>query len=103
MNLLENKFAWLIAAGLSGSLVGLGIDKAEKTPFQRFMYLFGGFACSFFLAGPISKYFGLSDPGEIAAVGFAVAIFWQTIVSKIGSVIEGIRFPTSKGGSEDVK
>lgn len=103
MNLLDNKFAWLVAAGLSGSLVGLGIDKTEKTPFQRFMYLFGGFACAFFLAGPISKYFGLVDPGEIAAVGFAVAIFWQTIVAKIGSVIEAIRLPVVKGGNNDVK
>lgn len=95
---LNNKFVWLIGAGICGGLVGLGIDKNERTPRQNFMYLFGGLACSFFFAGPFAHHFGLTDPGEIASVGFAIAIFWQMIVNKVGKMIEGITLPSFGGG-----
>ena len=97
---LNNRFTWLIAAGLCGSLVGLGIDKEQKSPSARFMFLFGGLACSFFLAGPIATHFGLTDPGEISSVGFAVAIFWQMIVGKIGEVIKSFRLPFTGGNAD---
>lgn len=96
---LNNKFTWLIAAGICGGLVGLGVDKTARTPWQTFMYLFGGLACSFFLAGPIATHFGLTEPGEISSVGFAVAIFWQMIVGKIGSTIQNFQLPFT-GGSK---
>lgn len=100
MDIFENKYAWLIAAGVSGSFVGLGRDTTQKTPFQTFLYLFSGFACSFFLAGPISNYFGITEPGELAAVGFGLAVFWQKVITKIGSVIENIKLPVSRGGDK---
>lgn len=96
---LNNKFTWLIAAGICGGLVGLGMDKEHKEPTQRFMFLFGGLACSFFLAGPIATHFGLVEPGEIASVGFAVAIFWQMIISKIGATIAAFRLPFAGGAN----
>lgn len=87
---LNAKLIWLFAAGICGSIVGLGINPTCDTPFKRILYLFGGLACTMFLATPIATHFGLQDPSEIAAVGFAVAIFWQQIVGKLSGVVDGI-------------
>lgn len=88
------KIVWLIVAGFCGSLVGLNLHRGKTLSYtEKFLYIFGGLCCSFFLAGPISKYFGLTDPGEIASVGFAVAIFWQQIIGKLSSTIEGFSLP----------
>lgn len=90
------KMLWLFAAGICGSIVGLGINPGIDTPFKRILFLFGGLACTMFLANPIASHFGLKDPSEIAAVGFAVAIFWQQIVSKLAGVVDGLTLFGSK-------
>ncbi len=84
---LNIKILWLFAAGVCGSIVGLGINPGIDTPFKRILFLFGGLACTMFLATPIATHFGLKDASEIAAVGFAVAIFWQQIVGKLASAL----------------
>lgn len=85
---INPKLVWLFAAGVCGSIVGLGISKDCDTSFKRILFLFGGLACTMFLADPIATHFGLKDPSEIAAVGFSVAIFWQQIVGKLAGVVD---------------
>lgn len=87
---INPKVLWLFAAGICGSIVGLGINPNCDTPFKRVLFLFSGLACTMFLAHPIATHFGLKDPSEIAAVGFAVAIFWQQIVGKLASAVDGV-------------
>ncbi|AZV02140.1 hypothetical protein [Pectobacterium phage Wc4-1] len=93
---MNSKLLWLFAAGVCGSIVGLGINPSCDTPLKRALFLFGGLACTMFLAAPIATNFGLKDPSEIAAVGFAVAIFWQQIVSKLAGVVDGITLFSGK-------
>lgn len=92
----NQKLLLLIAAGVCGSIVGLGISKDSDTPLKRVLFLFGGLACTMFLANPIAAHFGLHDPSEIAAVGFTVAIFWQQIVGKLAGVVDGLTLFGSK-------
>lgn len=92
----NHKLLWMIAAGICGSIVGLGINKDCDTPLKRMLFLFGGLACTMFLANPIASHFGLNEPSEIAAVGFTVAIFWQQIVGKLAGVVDGITLFRSK-------
>lgn len=87
------KFVWLVISGLCGSLIGLGMAKELDTPLKKVIYLFGGVCSAFFLAGPIAKYFGLTDPGEIASVGFVVSIFWQQIMVKLSTTIQKFKVP----------
>ncbi|MCS5737372.1 hypothetical protein, partial [Herbiconiux daphne] len=80
MNLYDHiseKFIWLIGASACGSVIGVLTNEKYNTTTKRVIYIFGGFCSAFFLAGPVAKYFNLTGPGEIAAVGFAVSIFWQ--------------------------
>ncbi len=92
----NQKMLLLIVAGICGSVVGLGINKDCDTPFKRILFLFGGLACTMFLASPIASHSGLHEPSEIAAVGFTVAIFWQQIVGKLAGVVDGLTLFGSK-------
>lgn len=98
---INSKFLWLIAAGFCGSLVGLGINNATfNTPMKRILYLFGGVCSAFFLAGPVAKHFGLTEPGEIASVGFGVSVFWNQIMVKLSNTIDNFSIPFL-GGKKD--
>lgn len=98
---ITDKFTWVIAAGLCGSLVGLGINMAVfNTPMKRVLYVFGGVCSAFFLAGPIAKHFGLTEPGEIASVGFGVSMFWNQIMVKLSTAIDNFSIPFL-GGKKD--
>lgn len=99
---INSKFLWLLAAGFCGSLVGLGINNATfNTPMKRCLYLFGGVCSAFFLAGPVAKHFGLTEPGEIASVGFGVSVFWNQIMVKLSSTIDNFSIPFFNGGKKD--
>lgn len=91
--MIPTKYLWLGLAGISGGVVGINLHPDIKTWSQRVMFVFGGLACTMFLAEPIAKHFGLVDMGEIAGVGFGTAIVWQTIIARFSSVVNNIKLP----------
>lgn len=94
-----NKLVWLIAAALSGSVVGITIHPDTRTPIQRLLFLFSGMATAFWLAQPIATYFNLTDPGQVAACGFAIGVFWASVLEKLRTVIDAIKLPFNRGGA----
>lgn len=88
-----NKLVWLIAAALSGSVVGITIHPDTRTPVQRLLFLFSGMATAFWLAQPIATYFNLTDPGQVAACGFAIGVFWASVLEKLRTVIDAFKLP----------
>lgn len=94
------KYAWLIAASIIGSFIGTGRAQGLDTPNKRVFYVVSGTACSLFLAGPFAHRFGVEDPGMIAAIGFIISIFWQQVLDKFSSGIDGISLPSFGRGDK---
>ncbi|MCS5737218.1 hypothetical protein [Herbiconiux daphne] len=88
-----SKYLWLGLAGVSGGVVGINLHPDIKTWGQRVMFVFGGLACTMFLSEPIARHFGLQDLGEISAVGFGIAIVWQTIIARFSNIVNNIKLP----------
>lgn len=89
---------WIAAAGISGAFIGMTRRDAYRTPLQRFVYLLSGLLVAFWLSPLLCKKLNLYEPEEISAVAFASGVFWSSILSHIGKLINSLSI-TKRDGS----
>lgn len=88
---------WLIAAGVSGAIIGMSVHPQERTTWQRVVFVVSGVLVAFWLTPVICKYFGMTSPEEVSAIAFAAGAFWSSIITKLGQIIEAVRLPVIGG------
>lgn len=88
-----NKYGWMLAAALCGALVGLKAEKKAQSGVQKLLYVLCGMAFSFFITPLITAFFKLNEPGELTAIGFALAMLWLNIYNRFARGIAEARLP----------
>jgi hypothetical protein len=91
---------WLAAAGISGAFIGMTSSPAERTPWQRLVFLLSGLLVAFWLTPFLCKQFNLSNPEEISAMAFSSGAFWSSIVTRIGQLINTFNLPKNGGSAQ---
>ena len=86
----ETVTGWLLAAALTGGVIGLRQHKATiASPVDALCFLATGFACAVFGAPLAAQWFGITGERGIAGLGFIIAILWMPIYSRLSGIVSG--------------
>ncbi|HAT3959805.1 hypothetical protein QMM96_22295 [Citrobacter freundii] len=80
---------WLACAGLSGSFVGMRLQKTTKkkprTLWDNVSYVINGLLVAFFFTPFLCKWFHVADIEDVRAVAFFTGAFWSKILERYGA------------------
>lgn len=85
---LADKTEWIVA-GLFGAVVASWWHKDDLTDWKAWVvFLVTGVACALYLTGIVSTYLGISDPSNVAGVGFLLGAFGGSLMTAIHRAIK---------------
>lgn len=78
---------WL--AGLVGALISSWWHKDDLTDKKAWLiFVSSGFCSTLYLTGMVSSYFGITDPNNVAGVGFLLGTFGGSLMAAINRAIK---------------
>lgn len=79
---------WLVA-GLIGAVVASWWHRDDLTNVRAwFVFLVTGAACAVYLTGMVSTYLGVTEPNNVAGVGFLLGAFGGSLMAAIHRAIK---------------
>jgi paired small multidrug resistance pump len=85
---LLDKLDWAFA-GLVGAIVASWWHKDDLTSKQAWaIFLITGVSCALYLTGIVSGYFGITEPSNVAGVGFLLGTFGGSLMAAINRAIK---------------
>jgi paired small multidrug resistance pump len=88
LNFLRDKSSLLIA-GLIGAFIASWWHKDDLTSVQAWVvFLLTGCACSLYLTGMVSTHLGITEPSNVAGVGFLLGTFGGSLMAAINRAIK---------------
>lgn len=79
---------WIIA-GILGAVVASLWHKDDLTDRRSWViFLLTGIACAFYLTGIVCEYLNVTDPGNVAGVGFLLGAFGGSLMTAIHRAIK---------------
>ncbi|QKZ05844.1 MFS transporter [Pseudomonas eucalypticola] len=85
---LLDKLDWLFA-GLVGTIVASWWHKDDLTSWRAWaIFLITGVACALYLTGMVSTYLGVTEPNNVAGVGFLLGTFGGSLMAAINRAIK---------------
>jgi hypothetical protein len=89
---LLDKTDWVVA-GLVGAIVASWWHKDDLTSKQAWaIFLITGVACSLYLTGIVSSHLGITEPSNVAGVGFLLGTFGGSLMAAINRAIKAADF-----------
>lgn len=92
----------LLLAGLLGAYISSLWHKDDLVDKRTwFVFLLTGVACALYLTGIVSKYLGITEPNNVAGVGFLLGTFGGSLMAAVNRAIKAAdlwKFITSKFG-----
>lgn len=80
---LLDKLDWLVA-GLIGAIVASWWHKDDLVSWRAWLvFLVTGVACSLYLTGMVSTYLGVTEPSNVAGVGFLLGTFGGSLIAAV--------------------
>lgn len=87
-HILRDK-ADLLVAGLLGSVIASLWHKDDLSNKKAWLiFLLTGVACAFYLTGMVSSHLGISEPSNVAGVGFLLGAFGGSLMTAIHRAIK---------------
>lgn len=85
---LLDKLDWVVA-GLVGTIVASWWHKDDLTSWRAWaIFLITGVACALYLTGMVSAYLGVTEPNNVAGVGFLLGTFGGSLMAAINRAIK---------------
>ncbi|MEB0008640.1 MFS transporter [Pseudomonas sp. RTB3] len=85
---LLEKIDWVVA-GLIGAIVASWWHKDDLTDWRAWtIFLVTGVACALYLTGMVSAYLGVTEPSNVAGVGFLLGTFGGSLMAAINRAIK---------------
>ncbi len=79
----------VIVAGVIGSLVASWWHRADITDWKAWIiFMITGIACALYLTGMVSNHLGITDPNNVAGVGFLLGTFGGSLMTAINRAIK---------------
>lgn len=79
----------LLFAGLLGALISSLWHKDDLVDRKTWLiFLITGVSCALYLTGMVSTYFGITDPSNMAGVGFLLGTFGGSLMAAINRAIK---------------
>lgn len=83
-----DKAEWIIA-GLFGAIVASWWHKDDLTDWKAWVvFLITGVACALYLTGIVSTYLVITDPSNVAGVGFLLGAFGGSLMTAVNRAIK---------------
>jgi paired small multidrug resistance pump len=88
LNRLLEKIDWVIA-GLIGAVVASWWHKDDLTNWRAWtIFLLTGVACALYLTGMVSDKLGVTEPNNVAGVGFLLGTFGGSLMAAVHRAIK---------------
>lgn len=85
---LLDRLDWLVA-GLIGAIVASWWHKDDLKDFRSWaIFLITGIACAFYLTGIVCDRFAVTEPSDVAGVGFLLGAFGGSLMTAINRAIK---------------
>jgi hypothetical protein len=79
----------VIVAGLIGSLVASWWHRDDLVDYKAWIiFMITGVACALYLTGMVSSHLGITEPSNVAGVGFLLGTFGGSLMTAINRAIK---------------
>jgi protein-S-isoprenylcysteine O-methyltransferase Ste14 len=86
---LFEKITDVVFAGFIGSLVASWWHRDDLTNYKAWIiFLVTGVACAFYLTGMVSSHLSITEPSNVAGVGFLLGAFGGSLMTAINRAIK---------------
>jgi paired small multidrug resistance pump len=87
MESFHKAYVWL--GGLLGALIASWWHREDLADKKAWIiFVITGASCALYLTGMVSSYFGITDPSNVAGVGFLLGTFGGSLMAAINRAIK---------------